>query len=767
MKKWDFEGAQAKLMVRDPVASSPWTHELFSSRYKLVLDQQLQGVSYKRENERFVPLTRDYRYFFLRDDETGECWSLNYSPVGTPAENYLCEFGPSSVKLSGSIHGVTHGIEVVVPWDESGEHWFVNLRNNGTQTRRLSLFYAVGLAYHADRGTNAWFDPGNHLLLHDNPETIHDFERDLNSAAGQRSVCFLASDRPVASWDTSEWAFFGGNELHSRPQAVLKGHCTSRCARAVPIGAALHWALELQSGESWDVGLLLDAACSPEDAVARKTRFLSTDFREKMRAELERRWNEFFSWPRLQSPDANLDRFFNVWAKRQAILMTVTDRGENFVTARNRLQDLLGYGLLNPAESWIRFKEILRHQDSSGHLSRGWSVSGATKDADLNNLDFRDGSFWAVFVGTVIAPWQMAAACWQEEVSFSDDETPVSVYEHLKRAYRSLMPSRGKHGLILLGQGDWNDALNRPGMHGRGESTMLSANVVYAARRFERIARELEDPGFAEELRGDADRLAAAINRHCWDGEWYVRGFDDDGRPFGSSSEKEGRIWLNAQVWPILAGIVPEERVERLFRMIERELETPAGLVLLVPPFTQTDPRLGSITTRLVGARVNGSVYNHAVIFACVAALKAGRRDTALRWLGKVMPTNSGNPPEASGQPPTYFPNYYVGPVGDGTEGTSSRMSHTGTASWFMWCVGEILPGIEVRQNGIALSPNLPSAWGKAAFCRVIRGAVYEFVFCRNGFSSTSLNGRALTGEIIPHQPAGSRNRVTLSLPVE
>jgi hypothetical protein len=68
----------------------------------------MQEISSKRENERLVPLTRDYRYFFLRNDDTGEYWSLNYRPVGTPTKDYLCEFGPFSVKFSGAWRSVIH-----------------------------------------------------------------------------------------------------------------------------------------------------------------------------------------------------------------------------------------------------------------------------------------------------------------------------------------------------------------------------------------------------------------------------------------------------------------------------------------------------------------------------------------------------------------------------------------------------------------------------------------------------------------------------------
>src|SRR5205823_4863649 len=47
-----------------------------------------------------------------------------------------------------------------------------------------------------------------------------------------------------------------------------------------------------------------------------------------------------------------------------------------------------------------------------------------------------------------------------------------TVLEHCARAIdRSL--TLGKHGLPLMGSGDWNDGMNRVGVEGRGESVWL------------------------------------------------------------------------------------------------------------------------------------------------------------------------------------------------------------------------------------------------------------------------------------------------------
>ena len=45
------------------------------------------------------------------------------------------------------------------------------------------------------------------------------------------------------------------------------------------------------------------------------------------------------------------------------------------------------------------------------------------------------------------------------------------------------------------------------------------------------------------------DNLMKAIEKNGWDGEWYRRGYDDQGVPFGSSENQECKIDSIAQSW--------------------------------------------------------------------------------------------------------------------------------------------------------------------------------------------------------------------------
>ena len=105
-----------------------------------------------------------------------------------------------------------------------------------------------------------------------------------------------------------------------------------------------------------------------------------------------------------------------------------------------------------------------------------------------------------------------------------------TVLEHCRRALmRVLARGVGAHGLLLIGTGDWNDAFDRVGAQGRGESVWLTWFFAITARKF----AALVGGHAAEQLALAADHCTRAAEG-AWDGAWYRRGYYDDGRPLGS-----------------------------------------------------------------------------------------------------------------------------------------------------------------------------------------------------------------------------------------
>src|SRR4029078_6953961 len=105
--------------------------------------------------------------------------------------------------------------------------------------------------------------------------------------------------------------------------------------------------------------------------------------------------------------------------------------------------------------------------------------------------------------------------------------------------------------------------------------------------------------------------LAPSLEREAWDGQWYRRGYFDDGTPLGSAASSECRIDSIAQSWGVISGAAPPERAARAMAAVEQHLVRPdEKLVLLFPPpvdQARLDP--GYIKGYPPGIRENGGQY--------------------------------------------------------------------------------------------------------------------------------------------------------------
>jgi cellobionic acid phosphorylase len=280
----------------------------------------------------------------------------------------------------------------------------------------------------------------------------------------------------------------------------------------------------------------------------------------------------------------------------------------------------------------------------------------------------------------------------------------------------------------------------------------------------------MNDRAVAARYRREAAKLRRIINRHAWDGGWYAAGFTDGGRPFGVRAEREGRMWLNAQSWSLIGEIAAGRRANAVIRNVGRLLESSNGPIVCGPAYTAMQEDLGRVTIKTPGTNENGSFYCHAGSFWAYALYLQRRPDLAFRALRRILPGGRGNPNTVvrAGQLPLYIPNMFRGPGAGWTAGQSSHAPGTGTAAWFYrLAVGHLL-GVRAERHGLRLDPQLPRAWRRARVWRRFRGAEFEIEIRRVSKDKTLhvlLDGRRLDGNLVPLQPAGSRHRVTVTIP--
>jgi cellobiose phosphorylase len=240
------------------------------------------------------------------------------------------------------------------------------------------------------------------------------------------------------------------------------------------------------------------------------------------------------------------------------------------------------------------------------------------------------------------------------------------------------------------------------GLAERGESFWLAQFLVGLLRDWAEIWTRRGLPGLSAEFAERREALVAAINRHGWDGEWYLRGTTDSGHPIGASTDRVARIFLNAQTWAILGDVAPPDRAARCLAAVRRHLVTEAGALLLAPAFDEPVPEIGYITRYAPGLRENGGVYSHAATWAIAAAAKAKDAELAGRLLEAINP--------ALKDPDRYWAEPYVLPGNvDGPDsphhGRGGWTWYTGSAAWLHRVVAEWIPG---RPAGVGWAPDRP-----------------------------------------------------------
>src|ERR1035437_6942722 len=141
-----------------------------------------------------------------------------------------------------------------------------------------------------------------------------------------------------------------------------------------------------------------------------------------------------------------------------------------------------------------------------------------------------------------------------------------------------------------MGDGDWNDGMNRVGAQGVGESVWLGWFLCATMDRFATLCERVGDGVEAETWRKRSASLGAKIEGCAWDGEWYVRAFHDDGSLVGSTKERECRIDSVAQSWAVLSGAADAKRASQALHAADDRLvrEEDPLLLLLWPPFGPT-----------------------------------------------------------------------------------------------------------------------------------------------------------------------------------
>lgn len=431
----------------------------------------------------------------------------------------------------------------------------------------------------------------------------------------------------------------------------------------------------------------------------------------------------------VQTPDEALDHYLNGWGLYQVIACRLLARTSHYQNGgaygfRDQLQDTLS--LLPFAPEWCK-KQILRccaHQFLEGDVQHWWhEADGEDKRGvrtrisdDLLWLPYALGKYleswndWDILnekvnylTGDLLKP-EERERYFIAEVS----ETAESVYMHTLRAIRCVLDRGvGTHGLLKMGTGDWNDGMNEVGAAGQGESVWLTWFTVCVLDNFRLVAEKHGDKETEEICEKWADQLRQAAEQ-AWDGEWYLRGWYDDGKPLGSHRSEACQIDSIAQSWAVFAQADMKKSKIALRSALDRLVDWKSGVIQLFdPPFDRGKAEPGYIKAYLPGIRENGGQYTHAAVWLVLACCQAGWLEEGYELLHMLLPAaHDGDTYRA--EPYVLAGDVYSNQAHMGRGGWSW---YTGAAGWYYQTAVRELLGLSVIEGKLIPHPRLPRKW--------------------------------------------------------
>lgn len=757
-----FSPNGTEYIITNPALPRPWYNYLWNGRFVSLISHLGQGESFSQDSMgRRIPLAAA-RMLFVRDAESGAFWLANGLPLPNNRHfesnhHFSCThgLGYSTIKLHQN--NIVTSLRIFVPLNELAEIWILRITNKGKRNRHLQIFPFLDTLVDGPAKPQAYYMSSGYWQA-DHQAVVVSADCDFNGET--RGHNFMMVDQPVAGYDSRERAFIGYGTWQS-PDVLTNGGCAnSDCEMEKPI-LSLQTNLTLKPGEETAVHILIGTAFSHDEMGRLREKFLTDGGVERAYGRLHAAIQSELGQTAFVTPDVQLNHFASHWLKRQISLGTQWARVRHN-GYRDYVQDIGAMAFFNPQLALERFERVLAFQYSSGYAPRTW-LHGKILDKD-----FADNHVWIPYTAYNLIMETADLSLLERVVPFNDGLS-ASLYEHVKRAVDYLWQDRGLFGLCRIRSGDWNDCLDQVGHQGRGVSVWLSLAWLRANRQFAELARLKGERKHVEIAEQRASEMRHAIEQHGWDGRYYLRAYDDNGRPLGSHKNNQGTLFLNPQTWAVFCGL---ERGRAALEAAENRLETDLGILSVADAYSEYDAHIGLMSRKRPGVQENGGVYLHASAFKLVADCLLRRREAVEQGIYKMLPFMQASSPAGTQQggwdgEPYVFSNCYFAIENSYRYGTAGQSWGTGTAGWFYVALLNHVFGLQPEMGGLRLNPCLPPSWDSCEVTRPFRSALYHIIYQQKGengrIAQINVNGRPYNSTLLPDEP-GQTYHVTVVL---
>ncbi len=790
---FQFDDDNKAIRIKRFDTPQPWINYLSNGEFHAFVSQAGGGFAWwhspvclrlTRYRQYNLPIDSPGFYVYIRQED-GTYWSPTCRPCETPLDSWEAIHQPGITTFNAAKNDIKAELSYFVAPDHNALIWDLKLTNDGSTTQDLSTFAYNEYSqlswepenkwgYYCKLQLKTWYDEAS--------QTSNYLCHGGNARAEELPLVFLASNTEVASYSGSRDHFVGDYRYERNPVGVENDHCGNDVIQAGQAASALQNKLALAPGESTRIHYFLSIAPGAlvdlPQAEAERDRVLGELRKpgavDAQREKLEGWWNEHMAAFQCEIPADAANRMVNTWnvvnsvnTGRYSRSVNTAAPGIRGIGFRDSCQDMIAIAYRKPEWAAKMLKFLLSQQYRDGHVVHYTFPEEKQPPATSKHSD---NHLWTPLVAYAILSETGDFSLLEAKLPYLADahiseDGEGTLWEHLIDAMRYTDNNLGAHGLPLTFHSDWNDIIGRFNRHGRGETVFAGMQYVLCLRYLSEIAQQAGKEEFGW-LQNCLQRQQDALMECAWDGEWWRRGFDDDGIAVGSNAAESGKLFLNPQSWAVLSGLGSEEQQRSGMDAVNQQLKTDVGLKILTPAFSSWsddgEPKIGYGP----GCGENGAIFCHANTWAIIAEARLGNADRAWEYFTQLIPANAMAKvgiDRYRAEPYAWVSNI-VGPENN-RFGWANVEQITGTAPWMDVASTQYLLGIRPTLSGLVIDPCIPSDWTGFKVSRRYRGCMLN-IEVRNesgsskGIKSIKIDAEPIEGTTIMPDLISGKNSV-------
>ncbi len=652
--------AYRMVLSEDRCTPQPWVNVIANPAFGFLVSAEGGGYAWSINSQQnpLTPWPNDpvsdtpHEILYLRDHDDGVLWSATALPIRVSEATYATTHGKGWSRFTSNAHGIALELTQCVPISDTLKLARLRLGNRSARTRRLSITGYVEWALGANGTTPAPF-----VITARDEQTGAVFARNRWRPDFGERVAFidLGGDQQSCSGDRGSLLGALGSVADPtmlRTVAPLDG----RFGAGLDPCGALQTEIELPANTQIELRWMLGDAASDADAQALIVKYRTIDFDAVLR-EIGETWDGMLDTVQVHTPDRALDLMLNDWLLYQVASCRLWARTAYYQASgaygfRDQLQDVMALCVSRPDLAREHVLRAAGRQFRQGDVQHWWQPP--TGQGIRTKIS--DDRIWLPYVVMHYVDVSGDAAVLDDDVAFLEGQSipdgstdaffqptssaeKVSVYEHCALALDSSL-STGAHGLPLMGTGDWNDGMNAVGAGGKGESSWLGWLLICTIAVLAPQAEKRGQSQRAQSWHCYADKLRVALEQ-AWDGDWYRRGYYDDGAPLGSKLSDECKIDTIAQSWSVIAdGVDNRVHATKAMESVDRLLVDRKHRLsrLFTPAFDRCKENPGYIKGYPPGVRENAGQYTHGAVWSIFAWAQLGDGDRAAELFDMFNP---------------------------------------------------------------------------------------------------------------------------------